>query len=68
VVAAVLLEVALVARVADPLDDLGPAGAAKLLELGLQLVELRLGQPDDIAVGRLGHGVSPVASVSIRAS
>ena len=46
VVAAVLLEVALVAGGADPLDDLWRDGAREVLELGVELVEGLLGQPD----------------------
>src|SRR5262249_14279680 len=46
VVAAVLLQVALVASRADPIDDLGAQGATPLLELGIEPVEGLLGQPD----------------------
>ena len=46
VVAAVLLQVSLVAGSADPLDDLGPLRPASVLELGVEPVEGLLGQPD----------------------
>ena len=50
VVAAVLLEVALVAGSADPLDDLLADRAAQLLQLGLELGEGLLGQPDGVVL------------------
>ena len=58
VVAAVLLEVALVARSGDLLDDLLAPGAPEVVELGLQLVVGLLGQPDGALVG---HVVAPAS-------
>ena len=55
VVAAVLLEVALVAGGADALDDLLAHGTAQVLQLGLELVVGLLGQPDLVLDG-LRHG------------
>src|SRR5690606_5714384 len=55
VVAAVLHEVALLARRADALHDLGALGALELLELGDELVVAVAGQPDGLR-RRLGHG------------
>src|SRR5439155_211851 len=57
----VLLEVALVARRADPSHDLAADRPAEVVELRLELVEGFLGQPDGgtFAAG-LGHGGAPV--------
>ena len=46
VVAAVLGEVTLVAGLGDLAGDLGPAHGLEVLELGAQLVERLLGEPD----------------------
>src|SRR5699024_8585107 len=46
VVAAVLLEVALVASSSDPRDDLSAAVGGQMLQFGLELVVSVLGQPD----------------------
>ena len=59
VVAAVLLEVALVAGGADPRHDLLAAGTLDLLELGRELVVGVLGQPDGGLLGLLSHGSTP---------
>jgi hypothetical protein len=45
VVAAVFLEVSLLARGFDLLDDLRPAGAGKVVQLCLQAVKSFLGKP-----------------------
>ena len=57
VVAAVLLEVALVAGGADPGDDLLPDRALEVLQLGVELVVGLLGQPDGALARSAGSWV-----------
>jgi hypothetical protein len=53
VVAAVLLEVALVASRGDAVDDLLAQGTLEVLQLGLELVVSVLGEPDSVLLGHL---------------
>jgi hypothetical protein len=60
VVAAVLLQVALVAGRLDLLRDIDAPRSGKVVKLGLEPVVRLLGQPGDGLFARLGHGHSLV--------
>src|SRR6478752_5336417 len=66
VVAAVLLEVALVTGRADPGDDVLADGTLEVLELVGELVERVLGEPDLALCCCLRHGVTPACFFEVR--